>query len=125
MTSPSPEYGGREHHHAMPRAAEGSGNAQGAPGTTGHAGHGDGGAHDRHEGHSVAMFRDRFWITLLLSIPTLLWSGMVQHMFGFSAPALRFRKPAPTSAAFAPQVCARLVSSTREWPREVDAGAWV
>ena len=32
------------------------------------------------------MFRDRFWITLLLSIPTLLWSGMVQHMFGFSAP---------------------------------------
>ena len=32
------------------------------------------------------MFRDKFWITLLLSIPTLLWSGMVQHMFGFSAP---------------------------------------
>jgi P-type Cu2+ transporter len=53
---------------------------------TGHTGHGDPGAHDRHAGHSVAMFRDRFWITLLLSIPTLLWSGMVQHMFGFSAP---------------------------------------
>jgi Cu2+-exporting ATPase len=33
------------------------------------------------------MFRDRFWITLLLSIPTLLWSGMVRHMFGFSTPA--------------------------------------
>ena len=33
------------------------------------------------------MFRDKFWITLLLSIPTLLWSGMVQHMVGFSAPA--------------------------------------
>ena len=33
------------------------------------------------------MFRDRFWITLLLSIPTLLWSEMVQHLFGFSAPA--------------------------------------
>jgi Cu2+-exporting ATPase len=32
------------------------------------------------------MFRDRFWITLLLSIPTLLWSGMVQQMLGFSAP---------------------------------------
>ena len=50
------------------------------------AGH-DAGAHDRHEGHSVAMFRDRFWITLLLSIPTLLWSGMVQQMVGFTAPA--------------------------------------
>jgi Cu2+-exporting ATPase len=34
------------------------------------------------------MFRDRFWITLLLSIPTLVWSGMVQQMVGFSAPAV-------------------------------------
>ncbi len=32
------------------------------------------------------MFRDRFWITLLLSIPTLVWSGMAQHMVGFAAP---------------------------------------
>src|SRR5688572_31710165 len=44
------------------------------------------GGHDRDEGHSVAMFRDRFWITLLLTIPTQVWSGMVKHMFGFSAP---------------------------------------
>jgi len=53
----------------------------------GHAGHGKPGSHDRHEGHSVAMFQDRFWITLLLTIPTLVWSGMVQHLVGFSAPA--------------------------------------
>ena len=33
------------------------------------------------------MFRDRFWITLLLSMPTLVWSGMVQQMLGFTAPA--------------------------------------
>jgi Cu2+-exporting ATPase len=33
------------------------------------------------------MFRDRFWITLLLSLPTLVWSGMVQQMVGFGAPA--------------------------------------
>jgi Cu2+-exporting ATPase len=45
------------------------------------------GPHDRHEGHTVEMFRDRFWITLLLSIPTLVWSGMVQHLVGFTAPA--------------------------------------
>jgi Cu2+-exporting ATPase len=32
------------------------------------------------------MFRDRFWITLLLSVPTLIWSAMVQHLLGFSAP---------------------------------------
>jgi Cu2+-exporting ATPase len=33
------------------------------------------------------MFRDRFWITLLLTIPTLIWSDMIQHWFGFVAPA--------------------------------------
>ena len=91
MNSPSPEHAAHEHHRAMPHAADGSGKATGAQGTTGHAGHGARGAHHRHEGHSVTMFRDRFWITLLLSIPTLLWSGMVQHMVGFSAPAFESR----------------------------------
>ncbi|PYR37160.1 MAG: heavy metal translocating P-type ATPase [Acidobacteria bacterium] len=33
------------------------------------------------------MFRDRFWITLILSIPTLVWSGMVQQMVHFAAPS--------------------------------------
>src|SRR5689334_22367185 len=70
----------------MPHAADVPGKGRDQHGTTGHSGHGEPGAHDRHAGHSVAMFRDRFWITLLLSIPTLLWSGMVQHMVGFSAP---------------------------------------
>src|SRR5262245_38918026 len=51
----------------------------------GHRGHG---LHDRHAGHSVEMFRDRFWITLLLTIPTLVWSDMVQRWFGFVAPTL-------------------------------------
>ena len=84
MNATSP--GSHDHHHAMPHAADMPGKAPGQQGTTGHASHGEPRAHDRHEGHSVAMFRDRFWITLLLSIPTLLWSGMVQQMFGFSAP---------------------------------------
>src|SRR5688572_27254279 len=81
-TSPEPH----EHQHAMPHPADVSVAAHDEHGMTGHVGHGEPGAHDRHAGHSVAMFRDKFWITLLLSIPTLLWSGMVQHMFGFSAP---------------------------------------
>jgi Cu2+-exporting ATPase len=81
-TSPEPH----DHHHAMPQVAAVSREASGQYGMAGHAGHGKPGAHDRHEGHSVAMFRDRFWITLLLSIPTLLWSGMVQHMSGLSTP---------------------------------------
>ena len=33
------------------------------------------------------MFRDRFWITMLLSLPTLVWSDMIQAWFGFTAPA--------------------------------------
>ena len=81
-TSPEPH----DHHHTMNNAANVPGRGHDQHETTGHAGHGEPGAHDRHAGHSVAMFRDKFWITLLLSIPTLLWSGMVQHMFGFSTP---------------------------------------
>ena len=42
--------------------------------------------HDTHAGHSVAMFRDRFWITLLLTIPTVIWGHMLQRAFGYSAP---------------------------------------
>ncbi len=43
--------------------------------------------HDKHAGHSVAMFRDRFWICLGLSLPVLLWSAMVQDWFGYTAPS--------------------------------------
>lgn len=42
--------------------------------------------HDRHAGHSVAMFRDRFWATLFLTIPTLVWSEMIQMWVGFTPP---------------------------------------
>jgi P-type Cu2+ transporter len=41
--------------------------------------------HDKHAGHSVEMFRNRFWLTLLLTIPTMIWSGMIQHWFGYTA----------------------------------------
>jgi Cu2+-exporting ATPase len=34
------------------------------------------------------MFRDRFWITLALTIPTLVWSEMIQEWLGFTAPSL-------------------------------------
>jgi Cu2+-exporting ATPase len=51
-----------------------------------HAGHDMPAGHDKHAGHSVAMFRDKFWITLLLTIPTLIWGHMLQRAFGFMAP---------------------------------------
>src|SRR6516164_5456661 len=42
--------------------------------------------HDRHAGHSVAMFRDKFWLSLALTIPTAIWSPDVQHWLGYTAP---------------------------------------
>src|SRR5579863_8359858 len=44
------------------------------------------GEHDRHAGHSVAMFRDKFWLSLALTIPTSIWSPEVQHWLGYTAP---------------------------------------
>jgi P-type Cu2+ transporter len=57
----------------------------------GHAGHhGDmpQGGHDRHEGHSVAMFRDRFWLSLILTVPVVLLSHDIQTWLGYSLPAI-------------------------------------
>ncbi|MFO7530819.1 MAG: heavy metal translocating P-type ATPase [Candidatus Limnocylindrales bacterium] len=56
-----------------------------------HAGHaasaqGGRGGHDRHAGHSVAMFRDKFWLSLLLTIPVLIWSPDIEDWFGYTAP---------------------------------------
>jgi hypothetical protein len=42
--------------------------------------------HDKHAGQSVAMFRDRFWLTVALTVPTVIWSEMIQHWFGYTAP---------------------------------------
>jgi Cu2+-exporting ATPase len=42
--------------------------------------------HDRHAGHSVAMFRDKFWLSFALTIPVVFWSTDVQHWLGYTAP---------------------------------------
>lgn len=39
--------------------------------------------HDKHAGHSPNMFKQKFWLSLLLTIPTLLFSHTVQGWFGF------------------------------------------
>src|SRR6266436_3745354 len=45
------------------------------------------GNHDRHAGHSVAMFRDKFWLSLALTVPVVFWSTDVQHWLGNTAPS--------------------------------------
>ena len=46
------------------------------------------GEHHRYDGHSVAMFRDRFWLSAGLAIPTLVWGHMVPNALGFTPPAV-------------------------------------
>jgi Cu2+-exporting ATPase len=50
----------------------------------GHSGHGA--AHADHSGHEM-MFRRKFWVSLLLSIPVLLFSKGLQMMLGITLPA--------------------------------------
>src|ERR1700716_3968880 len=63
-----------------------------------HAGHkmtDDHGSHDRHAGHSVAMFRDKFWLSFALTIPVVIWSSDVQRWFGYAAPSFPGSKLIP------------------------------
>ncbi|NUS36831.1 MAG: heavy metal translocating P-type ATPase [Pseudarthrobacter sp.] len=42
--------------------------------------------HGQHAGHSTAMFRNRFWLTLALSVPVVYFSPMAGHILGYMAP---------------------------------------
>ena len=44
--------------------------------------HEDHGGHDKHAGHSVEMFRRKFWISLALTIPTIVWGHMFARLTG-------------------------------------------
>ena len=79
-----PDHAGHEHHvdadthgRAMPHDHPHS-----APDEDHHV-HG----HGEHAGHSTAMFRDRFWWSLILSIPVVIFSPMVAHLLGYHLPA--------------------------------------
>ncbi len=41
----------------------------------------------QHAGHSVAMFKNRFWLTLALAVPVVLFSPMFGHLLGYVPPA--------------------------------------
>jgi P-type Cu2+ transporter len=73
-----------EHGHA--RQVEGV--ATGARHTSGGRpdGHDARGGVDKHAGHSVGMFRDRFWVSLWLTVPAVFFSEMVQDWLGYDAP---------------------------------------
>src|SRR5215217_3102538 len=53
-----------------------------------HTSHDQHGTHVSHGGHGdhAAQFRDRFWLSLLLTVPVVVYSEMVQEWLGFTPP---------------------------------------
>jgi len=109
-----PHHGGPTHHDAGHRYPAGP-----ADDHTGHphrgapahdharAGHPTGG-HDRHAGHDPAAFRNRFWLSLALSVPVVATSDMVMEWFGY-----RLDLP---GVAWVPPVLGTVVFFYGGWP---------
>jgi Cu2+-exporting ATPase len=43
-------------------------------------------SHGQHAGHSVAMFKNRFWLTLVLAVPVVFFSPMFGQLLGYQPP---------------------------------------
>ena len=52
--------------------------------------------HGEHAGHSTAMFKNKFWFSLVLAVPVVVFSPMVGHLLGYHIPEF------PGSAWIAP-----------------------
>ena len=61
------------------------------------------------------MFRDKFWISLLLTLPTLVWGHMLQNAFGYHAPTF-------AGSRWIPPVFGTAVFAFGGWP--FVQGAW-
>lgn len=44
-------------------------------------------SHDHHAGHSVAMFRDKFWLSFVVTVPVVFWSTDVERWLRYTAPS--------------------------------------
>ena len=42
--------------------------------------------HDKHAGHSTEMFLKKFWVSLILTVPVVLYADIVQKVLGWSSP---------------------------------------
>jgi Cu2+-exporting ATPase len=60
------------------------------------------GSHDQHAGHRPEMFRDRFWLSLALTVPVVVWSRHVEELLGYVAPVF-------TGSAWIPAVLGTVV----------------
>lgn len=64
------------HHHNHQGHTDGHG---------GHDHHGSHGGHDKHKGHSPEMFKRRFFISFILTLPILYFSSQLQTWIGYEA----------------------------------------
>ena len=71
-----------KHHHLH------SEHPQQAPTVASHAhdAHDPHGGYDKHAGHSVEMFRDKFWVSFALTLPTVVWGHMLARLTGHHPP---------------------------------------
>jgi Cu2+-exporting ATPase len=79
-----------------------------------HAGHGGHARHGHHDDHA-ATFRDRFWLTLVLTIPVVLYSEMFQEIVGYTAPSF-------PGSRWIPPVLGTVIFFYGGWP--FLTGAW-
>ena len=80
-----PDHEHSETEHAHTGEAEHAHDAHNHGGNTHEGGHGDHGDHTDHSGHEE-MFRRRFWVSLVLSVPVIFFSEFIQDIFGYTAP---------------------------------------
>lgn len=82
---------GSHHHEHTPHASAARGHGSHPQGQTAPGDHGPQthtGGHDKHEGHDPEVFRRRFWLSLLLTIPVVVFSEMIQDWFGYSTASI-------------------------------------
>ncbi len=82
-----------------------------------HSGHG---AHADHNGHEQ-MFRRRFWVCLVLTIPVLLFSPAIQEWLGFHMP--EFPGSQWIGAVFAIAIFLYGGFPSYKWPRQKSRAA--
>jgi P-type Cu2+ transporter len=75
-----PAHGDEEPHHGHGEQETGDEHGR-------HHGDHEHGAHDAHAGHDAEMFRSKFWISLILTIPVVVYAEMIQEWFNYTAPA--------------------------------------
>ena len=93
MHAERPPAGAHAHGHGPEQGLE-----QGHEHGDRHAGHGD-----KHAGHTPEMFKDRFWLSLVLSVPVVFTSDTVMEWFGYHLdfPGVQWVAPVLGTVVFA------------------------